>query len=344
LFHHNNELAMQSKTARASLPVFKSLRFPARASLLLSVLLAASTSCFAWPDKPVELVVGFAAGGGTDITARTLAVHLSKHLGGQVVVINKAGASGELGLTYVAKAAPDGYVIGMTNMPGLVTLSIERRTQFKPSDFTYLANLVRDPSAFSVLGDSKYRDLADLIADAKARPGEISYASTGVGTDDHLAMVQFERLTGTRLNHVPFNGAGPLRTALLGGHVTVGGMNLGEVMPFQSKVKILAQASDGRSKLAPEVPSFSEQNVPLVFNSERGIVAPKGLPPDVERRLSEALRLTAADPEFQKQMQAQFTEMDYVAGPQWRSRLDKATAGFAALWKTAPWGDAERKP
>ncbi|PSJ20336.1 hypothetical protein CVH10_18145, partial [Halomonas sp. ND22Bw] len=75
-----------------------------------------------------------------------------------------------------------------------------------------------------------------------------------------------------------------------------------------------------------------------------GIVAPKGLPPDVERRLSEALRLTAADPEFQKQMQAQFTEMDYVAGPQWRSRLDKATAGFAALWKTAPWGDAERKP
>ena len=211
--------------------------------------------------------MGFAAGGG-DITARTLAVHLGKQLGTQVVVSNKLGASGELGLAYVAKAAPDGHVIGMTNMPGLVTLPIERRTQFKPADFTYIANLVRDPSAFSVMADSQYKNLADLIADAKARPGEISYGSTGVGTDDHLAMVLFERLTGTRLNHVPYN-AGPLRTAVLGGHVTIGGMNLGEVMPFESKVRILAQASPARSSLAPNVPSFNEQNVKLVFTGAR---------------------------------------------------------------------------
>ena len=115
------------------------------------------------------------------------------------------------------------------------------------------------------MADSQYKNLADLIADAKARPGEISYGSTGVGTDDHLAMVLFERLTGTRLNHVPYNGAGPLRTAVLGGHVTIGGMNLGEVMPFESKVRILAQASPARSSLAPNVPSFNEQNVKLVF-------------------------------------------------------------------------------
>jgi tripartite-type tricarboxylate transporter receptor subunit TctC len=239
----------------------------------------------------------------------------------------------------VAKAVPDGHVIGMTNMPGLVTLPIERRTQFKPADFTYLANLVRDPSAFSVLADSKYKNLADLIADARARPGEISYGSTGVGTDDHLAMVLFERLTGTRLNHVPYNGAGPLRTAVLGGHVTIGGMNLGEVMPFESKVRILAQASPARSSLAPNVPSFNEQNVKLVFNSERGIVAPAGLPAAVQQRLTEALRAIAADPEFQKQMRQQFTEMDYVEGAAWKARLDKATADFSALWKSAPWTD-----
>lgn len=295
----------------------------------------------AWPEKPIELVVGFAAGGGTDITARTLAVHLAKHLGTQVVVTNKLGASGELGLGYVAKAAPDGYVIGMTNMPGLVTLPIERKTQFKGSDFAYIANLVRDPSAFSVLANSKYKNLADLIADAKAHPGELSYGSTGVGTDDHLAMVLFERLTGTRLNHVPYNGAGPLRTAVLGGHVLIGGMNLGEVMPFKDKVRVLGQASPARSRLAPDVPSFNEQGVNLVFNSERGIVAPAGIPADVQRRLTEALRAIAADPEFQKQMQVQFTEMDYLEGAAWKARLDKATTDFNALWKSAPWSDAK---
>lgn len=295
----------------------------------------------AWPEKPIELVVGFAAGGGTDITARTLAVHLSKHLGAQVVVTNKIGASGELGLAYVAKAAPDGYVIGMTNMPGLVTLPIERKTQFKGSDFAYIANLVRDPSAFSVLASSKYKNLADLVADAKTRPGEISYGSTGVGTDDHLAMVLFERLTGTQLNHVPYNGAGPLRTAVLGGHVVIGGMNLGEVMPFKDKVRVLGQASPARSRLAPDVPSFNEQGVNLVFNSERGIVAPAGIPAAVQQRLSEALRAIAADPEFQKQMQVQFTEMDYLEGAAWKTRLDKATADFNTLWKSAPWSDAK---
>jgi len=312
-----------------------------RLALALGALALAGPALAAWPEKPVELVVGFAAGGGTDITARTLAVHLAKQLGTPVVVTNKVGASGELGLAYVAKAAPDGYVIGMTNMPGLVTLPIERKTQFKGNDFAYIANLVRDPSAFSVLGNSKYKALADLVADAKAHPGELSYGSTGVGTDDHLAMVLFERLTGTRLNHVPYNGAGPLRTAVLGGHVVIGGMNLGEVMPFKEKVRILGQASPGRSQLAPDVPSFNEQGVNLVFNSERGIVAPAAIPAAVQRRLADALRTIAADPEFQKQMQAQFTEMDYVEGPAWKTRLDKATADFNALWKTTPWSDAK---
>ncbi|HZX87388.1 MAG TPA: tripartite tricarboxylate transporter substrate binding protein [Reyranella sp.] len=313
-------------------------------AVLAAAIGLAGTPAWAWPDKPIELVVGFAAGGGTDITARTLAMHLGKQLNTSVVVTNKAGASGELGLAYVAKAPADGYVIGMTNMPGLVTLPIERKTQFKGSDFTYLANLVRDPSAFSVVSGSKYRTLADLVTDAKAHPGEISYGSTGVGTDDHLALVLFERLTGTRLNHVPFNGAGPLRNALFGGHIVVGGMNLGEVMPFKSKVQVLAEAGAARSRLAPDVPSFVEQGVNLVFSSERGIVAPRDLPPEVERRLVEALRTIAADPEFQKQMVSQFTEMDYLEGAAWKARLDKATDEFARLWKTAPWGDAQRAP
>ncbi|CAN5477095.1 tripartite tricarboxylate transporter substrate-binding protein [soil metagenome] len=295
-------------------------------------------------DKSVELVVGFAPGGGTDLTARTLAPYLAKQLGTSVIVTNKPGASGEVGLGYVARATPDGSVIGMTNMPGLVTIPIERKAQFKGSDFTYVGNLVRDPSAFSVVTNSKYHSLADLVADAKANPGTISYGSTGVGTDDHLALMQFERITGTKLVHVPFSGSGPLRNAMLGGHIIVGGINLGEVLPYGTQMRALAEAGPARSAMAKEVPTFIELGVNLVSSSERGIVAPRGLPHDVEQKLSNALRAVAADPEFQKQMLEQYTEMDYLDGPAWSARLAASTKQFEELWKVSPWGESPRAP
>jgi tripartite-type tricarboxylate transporter receptor subunit TctC len=311
----------------------------ARAALCTSALFTA-VPAFAWPAKPIELVVGFAPGGGTDVTARTLATFLGKALGGSVIVVNKPGASGGIGLSQVARARPDGYTLGITNMPGLITLPIEREAGFKPADFTYLANLVRDPSAFSVAVASPYKNIGSLVAAAKQAPGTISYGSTGVGTDDHLALVMFEGLTGTKLLHVPFNGAGPLRAAILGGHIAIGGLNLGEVMPHTGKgMRVLAQACATRSKLGPDEPTFKEQNVELVFASERGVVAPKGLPADVEHKLSAALRKIAENPEFQHQMKAQFTEMDYLPGAEWKVRLESAEAEFRKMWAKKPWSE-----
>jgi tripartite-type tricarboxylate transporter receptor subunit TctC len=306
----------------------------------IAAALGTSAPAFAWPDRPIEIVVGFAAGGGTDITARTLAQHLGKALGGSVVVNNKPGASGAIGLAYVAHAKPDGHTLGMTNFPGLLTLPIERDAGFTTADFTYLGNLVRDPSAFSVALDSPYKNLADVIAAARKAPGSISYGSTGAGTDDHLQMVMFEELTGTKLLHVPFQGAGPLKNAMLGGHVAIGGLNLGEVMPQAGKtMRPLAQASAKASSLAPEVPTFKDQGVDLVLASERGIVAPKGLPPDVEQKIAAALRQIAASAEFQAQMKQQFTEMDYLPGAEWKKRLDAAEGGFRRMWARKRWTD-----
>jgi tripartite-type tricarboxylate transporter receptor subunit TctC len=217
-------------------------------------------------------------------------------------------------------------------------MPIEKPSGYKTSDFTYLANLVRDPSAFSVGKDAPYTTLAELIKAAKAQPGVISYGSTGVGTDDHLAMVLFDQATGVSLNHVPYNGAGPLRTAVIAGHTVVGGMNLGEAMPYNGQtVRILAQASEKRSPLAPDVPTFKEQGVDLVFASERGLVGPKGLPADVRQKLSQALAHIAADPEFQKQMKNQYTEMDYLDGEQWQARLREDDKQMRALWAKHPW-------
>lgn len=306
-------------------------------ALGLASSLAAAPS-FAWPDRPIELIVGFAPGGGTDITARTLASYLEKELGGTVMVVNKPGASGAIGLSYVARAKPDGYTLGMTNMPGLLTLPIERNAGFTARDFTYLATLVRDPSAFSVGINSPYKTMADLIKAAQSKPGEISYGSTGVGTDDHLAMVLFEQSAKADLNHVPFNGAGPLRNAVMGGHTDIGGMNLGEAMPYNGKtIRILGQASEKRSPLAPDVPTFKEQGIDLVFASERGVVAPKALPADVQAKLMDALDKVANDPSFQDQMQKQFTEMDYLPGDKWQARLKAANEQFQALWAKQKW-------
>ncbi|MEI2415883.1 tripartite tricarboxylate transporter substrate binding protein [Orrella sp. JC864] len=305
-----------------------------------AMVLAAAPAAAQWPERPVELLVGFAAGGGTDLTARTLATFLEKELGGPVVVVNKPGASGALALGMVARARPDGYTLGMTNMPGLLTLPIERDAGFTAQDFTYLATLVRDPSAFSVRTESPHQSLAQLIEAARAKPGQVSYGSTGVGTDDHLAMVLFEAATGTDLNHVPFNGAGPLRNAVLGGHADVGGMNLGEAMPYSgSALRILAQASEKRSPLAPDVPTFKEQGVDLVFASERGVVAPKGIPAEVEQKLARALEAIANDPGFQQQMLKQFTEMDYLPGDKWQARLQEADQQFRAMWARQKWLD-----
>ncbi len=305
---------------------------------LFGVALVASGSAFAWPDRPIELIVGFAPGGGTDLTARTLAKYLEEDLGQTVTVINKPGASGAIGLSYVGRAKPDGYTLGMTNMPGLVSLPIERDAGFTLDSFTYLANLVRDPSAFSVKLDSPYKSMKALIDEAGKDPEAISYGSTGVGTDDHLALVLFEQATGVQLNHVPFNGAGPLRNALLGGHTDVGGMNLGEAMPYNGQVvRILGQASEKRSPLAPDVPTFKEQGIDLVFASERGVVGPKGIPEEVTTVLREALKRVAAEPEFQKHMQQQFTEMDYLNGDEWRARLTASDERFKKLWAEQPW-------
>jgi tripartite-type tricarboxylate transporter receptor subunit TctC len=291
----------------------------------------------AYPSRPIELYVGFAAGGGTDITARTLANYLEKELGGSVIVVNNPGASGELALAQVARAQPDGYRLAMTNMPGLVTLPIERKTQFKLDDFHLLANLVSDPSAFSVAATSPIKSLSDLVATAKAKPGDLSYGSTGAGTDDHLALVLFEQAAGVSLNHVPFRGAGPLGSAILGQHVDVAGLNVGEAVPQGANLRIIAQAGATRSRFAPDVPTFREMGFAIEMGSERGLVAPKGLSAAVASKLEDALGRVFKNREFLGKIEQQFTEAAYLPSAEWRTRLTAAETQFRKLWETKPW-------
>ncbi len=320
------------------------MHLPRRPALLALAAAALGAPALAqtrrFPDRPVEVVVGFAAGGGTDVTARTFARFLEKELGGTVVVSNRPGASGEVALAQVARARPDGHVLGITNMPGLVSLPIERRNpQFGLDDFEYVANLVADPSAFSVAAASPVRDFADLLARARTAPETITFGSTGVGTDEHLALVLLQAAAGIRLVHVPFPGAGPMRTALLGRQVDVGGLNVGEVASSSAELRMLVQGGATRSPFAPQAPTFREAGFYVTMSSERGIVVARATPPDVVARLREATEAVARDPAFQEQCRAQFTELDFLAGPAWRARLADADARFRRMWQVRPWSE-----
>jgi tripartite-type tricarboxylate transporter receptor subunit TctC len=181
------------------------------------------------PDRPIAMIVAFAAGGGTDTAARTLGRFMERDLGQPVVVTNRAGAGGEIGWSELARAKPDGHTIGFTNTPNIITVPIERQAaRFRFEDFAFIANIVDDPGGMWVLADSPIASLAALVEEARRRPGEISYGTTGVGSDDHLAMLALQRLTGTRFLHVPFGGSSQVRTALLSRQLNLAVVNMAE--------------------------------------------------------------------------------------------------------------------
>jgi tripartite-type tricarboxylate transporter receptor subunit TctC len=290
-----------------------------------------------WPEKPVEIVVGFVPGGATDLDARAIAPMLERRIGGSVVVVNRPGAGGEVALASVARARPDGHVLGTTNMPGLLTIPIERTAQFKLDDFAGIANLVTDPTAITVHEDSPYRTLPDLIAAARARPETITYASPGVGTDDHLQLVLLQAATGTRWVHVVFQGDPQLMAAVLGKQVDSMGLNLGPVSANRDKLRTLAMAGAARSAFRPDVPTLKELGIDVEMASERGLVTQAGVPPAVLAKLREAMADVVRDPAFVSAFRARFTEPRPEGGAAWFTRLRGLQEGYRTLYQRTPW-------
>lgn len=312
-------------------------RRAALAAGLSTLATPAITQTVRFPTRPIEIVVGFVPGGGTDLDARAYASFLEKRLGGTVVVVNRPGAGGEVALGQVARARPDGYTLGTTNMPGLLTIPIERQAQFKLDDFAPIGNLVTDPSAISCHEDSPWRSLGDVIEEAKRRPDTITYASPGVGTDDHLQLVLLQAATGTRFSHVAFQGDAQQRTALLGKQVDLIGLNLGPVTANPDKIRVLSQGGATRSRFRRDVPTLRELGYPVEMASERGIVAPAGTPPAILAKLREATADIGKDPEFVRILESRFTEPQLEIGDAWFARLRATESRYRELWARAPW-------
>ena len=307
--------------------------------------LLGSTASAAWPEKPITMIIAYSPGGGTDLVARAIQPFLEKYIGGgaRIVILNRAGAGGEVGMAALANAAPDGYTIGFVNTPPLMTIPIERNAQFGgPQRFELLGNIIDDPCNFAVHTDLPIRDLKELAAYARANPGKVTVGSTGIGSDDHLVMLMFERAAGVKMTHVPYKGSADVRAAIMSGQLTVAAMNVGEALQSirgGAPMRNIGQFAPARSNLAPDLPTAREQGFDIVLSALRGMAAPKGIPPGIRDRLVKAVAAAAADPEFQAQATKVYAPLRFLTPAQFEAENREADAVFRQLWKELPWAE-----
>ena len=304
-----------------------------------AMILAAGAALAEYPEKPIEVIVGYSAGGGTDVMARTTMPFIEKYLGNgaSIVVKNMPGASGQIGITEVAGSEPDGYTLGTFNLPGMMARTLDREADYDRDSFTYLANVVNDPNVIVSAKGSGIDSIDDLIAAAKEAPLAVTVGMSSLGGDDHFLLIKLQKLTETEFTIVPFKGSAPARTAVMGGHVAVGIFNVSEIAKFQGELNVLGVAQHERSDFAPEVPTFREQGLDLINGSMRGVVAPAGLPEDVTDALREAFEKASQDPDFLKAMADTANPVAVVTGPEFRELTDGLYDLAKETWETTPW-------
>jgi tripartite-type tricarboxylate transporter receptor subunit TctC len=320
----------------------RSLLLAAPALLAPGLAVPPARAQAAWPERPISMIVAFPAGGGTDVAARLLAKVMERILGASIVVVNRPGAAGEIGFTELARARPDGHIIGFINTPTIQTIPIERpNARFRLDDFAPIANIVDDPGCIWVRPASPYRGVADLVTAAKARPGTISYGTSGIGSDDHLAMLALERLTGAKFLHIPFAGGAPVRMGAVSGQIDLGVANVGEGVADarQGLLRALGVMAPTRWEGAPDIPTFREQGFDLVDGSMRGLAAPAGVPRPILDRLAAVAQQTLRDPEFVAGAQQLLLPLRYLGPDDYMAELKRMDAGFKALWAQHPWRD-----
>ncbi|WP_198374824.1 Bug family tripartite tricarboxylate transporter substrate binding protein [Neoroseomonas rubea] len=296
----------------------------------------------AWPaDKPVEVIVPFPAGGGVDVMTRLVMPLVAAQIPGfRPVIVNRTGAAGQIGLEATFNAAPDGYTIGATTIPAHNAIPLERSVRYRAMDFTFLCNIVEDANCFYVRAESPFRTVADVVAAARARPGEITYGTTGIGSDDHLFMLAFEASANLApMVQVPFAGAAPLIPQLLGGNMDLAVLNVNDALQLkrEGRVRILAQGAERRQQEAADVPTFREQGFDIVGGASRGIVGPPNMPPAIVARLETAFRNALNDEGFRRDAERQFMPLRALVGAEYKAFAQGVDDSLKRLWQVRPW-------
>ena len=297
------------------------------ALLLLAVGFAASAQTD-YPTHPVTIVVPFPPGGVADITGRPVAEAMSRILKQSVVIENKSGAGGGVGMQYVAHAKPDGYTLLMA----LSSISIipeadkvlGRSPMYQLDQFIPIARFTADPTVLAVRADSPYKSVKDLIDAARKAPGTIPYGSSGNYGTMHVPMEMLDNVAGVKMLHVPFTGAGPAIVALLGGQVDAISTGPSTVMGHlkAGKVRVLATWGEARHPALPDVPTLKELGYDAVFSQWTGLFAPAGTPQPVIEKLRAAAKQVVADPTFRNALEKVETPVQYLDQPQFKAFWD----------------------
>lgn len=286
-------------------------------ALLIAPLLALATAspAAAFPERPLNLVVPFGAGGSTDLIARALAAEMSRTLGQQVVVLNKAGAGGAIGAAEVAAARPDGHTLGMLPVGPLTTQPNLRKLTYSPASFEPICRVYSNPQVVLVRKDSPLKTVADLVAEAKRNPGKLNYASPGTGSVPHLAMQALAKAGGMEVVHVPFKGEAEALQALIGGHVTMFVAHPTLLAAHAQTLRAMAVMAPARLKEYADLPTLSEAGgPPLHFEVWGGLVTSKGTPPVALAALEQACRSATVADAFRKTLDTLNTPVLYQDG------------------------------
>lgn len=293
-----------------------------RRELLLAGLGACATSAFAQgsDSQALSLVVPLAPGGIADITARPLAIPLARELGRAVVVENKVGAGGAVGIAYVGRQKPDGNTLLLALSSIVVIPEADKVAGRKPAydlnRFTPLALITADPTVLAVRADSPYQTIDDVVKAAKARPGSITFSSSGLYGTTHICQEMLWHAAGIRMLHVPYNGGGPSLTALLAGEVELTAQAPGTVAPHlkSGRVRVLGSWGVERHKLLPDIKTFREQGLDVEFYIWTAVYAPAGMAPARLDEMRTAVRNSVADPGFQAAMTTTNTPIRFMEG------------------------------
>jgi tripartite-type tricarboxylate transporter receptor subunit TctC len=275
-------------------------------TLFTLALAAASVGAFAFPTKPIALVVPFPPGGSTDLIARNLQPRMQERLGGTVVVENKAGATGTIGTGQVARSPADGHTLLVASLgPFVIAPHLMKAPYDALKDLDPITVAVQAPNVLVVPASSPHKTLADVMAHLKANPGKMTFASSGNGSSDHLTAELFWQQTGTSGIHVPYKGGGPVMSDLLGNQVDSSFMNFNTAMPQiqAGKLRPLVITSATRSPLLPNVPTLEENGIKEAnVYSWQAIAAPRGLPADVKARLHSAIVSSLNEPQVKSKL------------------------------------------